>query len=70
MNVPNSCRSPGRQSGLPANTIDIGHIYRFGSVVVFQGTRDHWQDGLLANRPGRAKMAAAKIDMGNRYFYA
>ncbi len=26
--------------------------------------------GLLANRPGRAKMAMAKIAMGDRYLYA
>ena len=30
MNVPSSCCSLGQQSGLPANTIDIGHIEVFG----------------------------------------
>ena len=62
MNVSISCCSPGQQSGLPANTIDIGHVDRFGSVVVFQGTRDPGRGGLLANRPRRAKVATAKID--------
>ena len=30
MNVPSSSCSLGQQSGLPANTIDIGHIDVFG----------------------------------------
>jgi hypothetical protein len=57
---------------LPANVVEIGHVDVLASVVeavprahVTTGRR-----GLLAKRPGRAKMAAVKIDMGNRDFYA
>jgi hypothetical protein len=50
---------------LPAHIVEIGHVDVFGSVVeaVPRARVTTGRGGLLANRPGRAKVAAAEIHM-------
>jgi hypothetical protein len=65
MNLPGGDGSLGSQARLPVNIVEIGHVDVFGSVVeaVPRARVTTGRGGLLANRPGRAKMAAAEIHM-------